>query len=94
MAGLLAFNLSNPDARIASSAVERFERTGRIDAGYVGTLSTDALPALMALPHDARECMTHAIVDPLYDAGPWTSFNSSRQAALRLPIQEDTGCIY
>lgn len=92
VAGLLLFNLSDPDARIARSAVARFERTGELDTYYVSTLSADALPALAELPPDVRGCVLGPVRET--DPGPWTSFNLSRQAAARLAIPEETPCSY
>ncbi|HEX2295820.1 MAG TPA: DUF4173 domain-containing protein [Actinomycetota bacterium] len=93
IAGLLAFNLSNPDGRIARSAVDRWERTGEIDAGYVSTLSTDALPALLELPPDVGGCVWAPIAGPVqHEPGPWSSFNLSRRQALDVPTLEETGC--
>lgn len=91
--GLLAFTLSNPDARIASSAVERFERTGEIDEHYVSTLSTDALPALMTLPPDVQGCAAYPI-DARTATDPWSSFNLSRHRAPDPPAPEDMTCGY
>ena len=39
---LLAFAISNPDRRIAERNLDRFERTGRLDAAVVRGLSADA----------------------------------------------------
>ena len=44
--GVLAFALSNPDARIAERNLARYERTGRIDLYMLRHLSADAVPAL------------------------------------------------
>lgn len=49
-AGLLAFSLANPEGLVASQNVDRHERTGKIDAGYLTTLGPDATPALARLP--------------------------------------------
>lgn len=92
---LLAFTLSNPDGRIAQSAVERWERVGEIDEGYVATLSTDALPALDDLPADVRGCIAGPIVDRAQHAPrPWSSFNLSRHRALGDPALEETRCSF
>lgn len=92
IAGLLAFNLANPDARIARSAVERFERTGEIDAYYVSTLSADALPVLMELPSGGPRCAA-ARIRTRTERGPWSSFNLSRRRAHDTPM-EDMRCSY
>jgi len=42
----LAMNYVNLDARIAANNLDRYERTGKIDFVYLGTLSADAYPAL------------------------------------------------
>jgi len=51
----LAFWVSDPDRWIATHNVERYERTGRIDTGYLAGLSADAVPALVRLPWPQRE---------------------------------------
>ena len=51
----LAFWVSDPDRRIATHNVERYESTGRIDARYLSRLSADAVPALLRLPAPLRE---------------------------------------
>jgi hypothetical protein len=53
LGGVLAFSLSNPDGRIARSAVERAAAGQRVDTWYLAHLSADALPTLRELP--ARE---------------------------------------
>jgi len=50
----LAFWISDPDSRIATHNVERYERTGRIDVDYLARLSADAVPALVRLPAALR----------------------------------------
>ena len=51
----LAFAVSDPDGRIATHNVERFEATGSIDVDYLSRLSADAVPALMRLPQPLRD---------------------------------------
>ena len=53
--GMVAFAAGDPDARIASRNVERFEATGAIDVEYLSGLSADAVPALVRLPPALRE---------------------------------------
>ncbi len=50
LAAVVGFSLSNPDGRIAASAVARVEAGAPIDRAYLGGLSADALPALRRLP--------------------------------------------
>jgi hypothetical protein len=47
---ILAFTLSNPDARIAASAIDRARTGGTLDTEYLASLSADALPTLERLP--------------------------------------------
>ncbi|MBE2317386.1 DUF4173 domain-containing protein [Solirubrobacter sp. CPCC 204708] len=49
LATFLAFALADPDRRIAQWNVDRFERTGKVDADYLGYLSADAIPALKGM---------------------------------------------
>lgn len=48
---------AGPDAAVAGAAVDRYERTGRIDVLYLARLSDDAVPALAQLPEPARSCV-------------------------------------
>ena len=50
----LAFWASDPDGRIATRNVERYESTGRLDTAYLAGLSADAVPALLRLPPRLR----------------------------------------
>lgn len=60
--------------------VDRFERTGRIDAYYLGGLSADAAPALARLPSGERTAT--GLVCPAGDDGV-AGFNAGRAAARR-----------
>jgi hypothetical protein len=75
---LLAMSLAGPDAVAASWNVHRFEETGKIDTGYLGFLSDDAVPALQRLPEAQRAC---ALLqrEPVDDG--WTTWNWSRSRA-------------
>ena len=78
---LLVLNVANPEALIARSQVERYERTGDLDALYLGGLSADAVPELAGLPEPARGCVLqqYAVED---DA--WPGFNVARERARSL----------
>jgi Domain of unknown function (DUF4173) len=78
---LVAFSIANPDARIADRNVERWRETGRLDVGYVSTLSADAVPALSELPAPLRPRVLARIADRLSRDEPWSSANLSRARA-------------
>lgn len=50
LVAIVGFSLSNPDGRIAASAVARAEAGATVDREYLRSLSADALPALRRLP--------------------------------------------
>jgi hypothetical protein len=90
---LLAFNASNPEARIAESGVDRWRATGEIDRSYLMTLSADGVPPLLELPSEVRECILAPIAGNLRrETGPWSSFNLSRNRALDLIPPEEPIC--
>jgi hypothetical protein len=80
---LVAFSIANPDARIADRNVERWRNTGRLDVGYVSTLSADAVPALSELPAPLRSRVLAQIADRVSREEPWSSANLSRARAQR-----------
>ncbi len=53
-AAILMFSLADPEGLIARENVARYERTGKIDTGYLQTLGADATPALNRLPAPVR----------------------------------------
>ncbi|MFF8292910.1 DUF4153 domain-containing protein [Streptomyces sp. NPDC016309] len=71
-AGVLAFGLLSPDGLVAERNVQRYERTGKIDIGYLDGLSADAVPALDRLPEPLRSCaLRHIARDLDADETPW-----------------------
>jgi hypothetical protein len=60
-AAALGFAASDPDGRIAERNVARYEATGKLDAGYLDTLSADAAPTLARLPPALRACATERL---------------------------------
>lgn len=87
--GLLAFSLSNPDARIAERNVERWRLTGDLDVAYAQSLSADAVAALATLPEPARGVVLAPFRSRLADREPWTSWNRGRARARdRLSIRD------
>jgi hypothetical protein len=57
----LGFAAINPDARIASRNVDRYEETGRLDVAYLRTLSADAAPAIARLAPMMAACASYTV---------------------------------
>jgi hypothetical protein len=81
IAAALSFAVYNPDNRIAQANVDRYESTGKIDLGYLATLSPDATPALLDLPADLRPCVLGAIATDVRADHELTAFNVGRMRA-------------
>ena len=80
VAGLLMVNILNPEGFVVTQNIERYERTGKIDIFYLGTLSPDAAPALANLPTELRACaLNDRYVEEQKD--PFWSYNLSRARA-------------
>jgi len=89
---LVVFNLLNPDVFIAKQNIKRFNESGKVDVAYLGSLSADALPALL----DVRERLNpedQALLDKTIEtkrawlekqAEHWQSYNVSRAKALKI----------
>ncbi len=77
---LLVFSLANPDALIARQNIDRFERTGELDAAYLATLSPDAWPVLVELPDDRLGCFAHVFA--ALESPSVVSMNLGRRRAL------------
>jgi hypothetical protein len=79
---LLALAAINPDGFVAAYNVDRYAATGQLDTWYLGTLSADAVPALVQLPQQQRCEVLPSIAAVM--GGPeddWTGWNASRTAA-------------
>ena len=81
--GLLGFNLLNPDALIARRNIDRFQATGKLDVGYLASLSPDAAGEVMRLPADLRACVLDRLVGAA-QPDPFWAFNLSRHTARSL----------
>ena len=94
---LVGLNAANPEAMIARSQVERFERTGELDLVFLDGLGADAVPELSRLPEPARSCLlSDAALD--YSDG-WLGANLARSQAERVIARMDlahagSGCLY
>ncbi len=90
MAFLVFFNILNPDSFIAKRNIDRFNETGKIDATYLGSMSADAVPAMVGV-YDRLTEEDKVILKEALDAkkihlekqnSHWQSFNFSRRKAL------------
>jgi hypothetical protein len=80
--GVLAFGLLSPDGLVAERNVQRYERTGKIDIGYLDGLSADAVPALDRLPEPLRSCaLVHIARDLDADETPWYAVSRAETRA-------------
>ncbi|MEV0036709.1 DUF4173 domain-containing protein [Streptomyces sp. NPDC050804] len=82
-AAVLTFGLLSPDALVAESNVDRYERLHKLDVEYFQELSADAVPALDRLPEPLRSCALAGIAENLAQADdkPWYATNWSEKRA-------------
>lgn len=76
---LLGLAALDPERLVADRNIDRFERTGELDAKYLSTLSSDIDPAVHRLPEQVQLC----VPSPHRDPEPWYLFNLSRSRADR-----------
>jgi len=92
---LLGLAVVNPDAWIARHNVERFETSGEVDWQYLATLSADAVPVLLDLPTQLRDC---ALSEGWSSDDDWLAWNLGRARARdavggeALPAPTSTTC--
>jgi hypothetical protein len=84
---LAGLNALNPDARIARTNLERAERTGKLDAAYLSSLSADAAPVVapraagLRLAEPERCRLGNALRGWERPGADWRSWNWSRARA-------------
>lgn len=76
--GALAFAVCDPDARIAQINVDRFEKTGRVDARQLSDLSPDATGQLLRLPPGLRDCVLASIAADVRADRRWSDTDLAR----------------
>jgi len=81
---VLGLALVNPEGYVAGRNVELHAETGRLDTGYLGSLSDDAVPALRELPGAVRECL----LEPTDRDDDWLEWNLGRHRAGDLTVSE------
>jgi hypothetical protein len=91
LVAILAINVMNPDALIASTNIERMQAGKRFDAHYLTTLSADAVPVVAeALPEIGERpvwqdySVEEAMLDRWHKGPPdWRTWNLGRSGARR-----------
>ncbi|MGM1063354.1 DUF4153 domain-containing protein [Saccharothrix sp. Mg75] len=78
---LLALAALNPDRFVAERAVDRWERTAKIDLAHLSGLSDDSVPAVLRLPDHLRDCAF--AMRGRFAADDWRSWNLGREVARR-----------
>jgi hypothetical protein len=81
MLALLGLALLDAERFITAHNVARWAETGKLDTYYLGTLSADAVPALVDLPPATRDCILVDIGYGLEAPDDWRSTNVAREAA-------------
>ncbi|KOV77132.1 hypothetical protein ADL03_41930 [Nocardia sp. NRRL S-836] len=76
----LAVAVANPERVVAEYNVTRFEATQKIDTYYLSTLSADAVPALLRLPEEKRDCALKWLRAPGVETD-WREWNLARHNA-------------
>jgi hypothetical protein len=85
VAALIGIAVLNPDRFIAERNVSRYATSGTIDVSYLGTLSADAVPALMRLPEPLRTCALEGIHQDVWtNLDEWRQWNYGRDHAREL----------
>ncbi len=74
---LATMNTVNPDVFIAQQNLERYEETGKIDAAYLASLSTDALPYTIHLLDDKNEDVRKTFASELYWQQHWCTADTT-----------------
>ena len=86
---LFTMNIINPDAFIAKKNLERYDKSGQIDAVYLGELSSDALPYTIRLLDDPNQQVRNDFdrslnVSKLRKSDSWQSKHLSRAKAEKM----------
>jgi hypothetical protein len=85
---LVGLNVVNLDRTVAEHNLARFHQTGKVDVDYLGSLSPDASPTLVAALPDLPRDVRHDLADhldcirlELQAHEPWTAANLGRDRA-------------
>ncbi|MFX0577188.1 DUF4153 domain-containing protein, partial [Nocardia nepalensis] len=80
MAILFAMSVINPEGIVAERNIDRWQHGKNLDAEYLGSLSSDVVPAVGRLPEPQRRAVLDAIRARL-DEDTWQGWNLSRANA-------------
>jgi hypothetical protein len=82
---LLGAALTNPEQWIAQHNIDRYMAGEKIDLYYLSAMTGDAVPALVNLPEDERNCVLGDIQRDLRDnPDQWFEWNLGRENARRI----------
>jgi hypothetical protein len=82
---LLGAGLVNPERYIAQHNIDRYQAGEKIDLYYLAALTADAVPALVNLPEDERNCVLGSMRRELnQDPDQWYEWNFARERGLRI----------
>lgn len=96
IAFFVVFNLLNPEAFIVRKNIDQFAQEGKLDTGYLFTLSSDAVPEIFRLLQmpglkdrygqelPALAATTLKLMRSKESGQPWQSFNFSRNSASQI----------
>ncbi|WP_410511713.1 DUF4173 domain-containing protein [Paenibacillus sp. BR2-3] len=81
LASYVIMNYVNMDVMIAGKNIERYEASGNVDAGYLGSLSSDATPLLIKFSRKENGILDEFLRNQWWDTAQversWPSFNVS-----------------
>jgi hypothetical protein len=79
---LLGASIMNPERWIAQHNIDRYEAGEKIDLYYLSAMTGDAVPALVNLPEDERNCVLgHIKRDLAANPDEWFEWNYARENA-------------
>ncbi len=82
---LLGAALMNPERWIAQHNIDRYQAGEKIDLYYLSAMTADAVPALVNLPVDERNCVLgHIQRDLKNNPDEWFEWNLGRENARRI----------
>jgi hypothetical protein len=81
VAVLIALAAVNPEARMASTHIDRLTRSFPLDLYFLSDLSADAVDVIDRLPEPDRSCLLANLAANLAEPEPWYRWNAARAHA-------------